>query len=264
VPKIHDDNFPVINEVLFSLSGMTQGTYGRIHGGDIVDVLANFEAFNAKMKRFAPRATIFMAWHRYTFNESEFWDAYRYSRTQGVGFIPSVAFLNDLAELIQAGSNRLPADRRENAERDLFFEHMVNTIGSYSKGGAEYDCPAWDDVVVDEQGRLLICCGTDSQSAVGRALDMSFEDMREKKIRSGLCKVCKDTGVAEWAHNNHHERNQLPWPSGGGVDRLRLKMAVNKVRVKTDIRATLDRAPFGETLLDVYRKWKHAPGRTAS
>ena len=258
VPVIKPENFRVINEVLFSLSGMSDETYGRIHGGPIGKVLTNFEAFNRELKLRSPQSKIFMSWHRYQFNEHEFWKAYNYTRRQGIGFIPSVAFLNDLAELIQAASERLPAVRKEDAQRDLFFEHMVNTIDQYKAHGGDYDCPAWDDIVVDEQGRLLICCGADSASSVGGALDVTFDEMRDRKIRSGLCKVCKDTGVAEWAHNNFHDRNQLPWPSGGGADAYRLKWTYNKLKVKGDVRHALNNVPLGESLLSVYRKFKEA------
>jgi len=261
VPELRTENLPVINEVLFSLSGLTQETYGRIHGGKqfhIDNVLKNFQDFRARMKEHAPKSKLFMAWHRYTFNEHEFWPAYNYSRKHDVGFIPSVAFMNDLSELIQAASNKLPEARRTDAERDLYFSHMVNSFKSYREGGALYDCPAWDDVVVDEQGRLLICCGTDAKHAVGTVLDTPYDEMRQNKIKSPLCKVCKDTGVAEWAHNNHHERNQLPWPSGGGFSAFKLKLSYDKLRVKTDVRNALTKVAFGEAILDVYRKIKHS------
>ena len=51
VPPIREENFSVINEVLFSLSGMTEATYGRIHG-DFRKVLANFELFNNDLKKY--------------------------------------------------------------------------------------------------------------------------------------------------------------------------------------------------------------------
>lgn len=258
VPVIRPENLPVITEVLFSLSGMTQDTYGRIHGGQIDKVLKNFEGFLAELKQHAPKTQVFMAWHRYRFNEHQFWPAYNYSRAQGVGFIPSVAFLNDLAELIQAASDKMPAERKSDAERDLYFSHMVNSFHQYRDGADLYDCPAWDDVVVDEQGRLLICCGTDAKTSVGTVFNTTYDEMRQKKIASALCKVCKVTGVAEWAHNNHHDRNQLPWPGGGGMSALRLRLSYDKHKLKNDVRHALTKVAFGETILDVYRKLRHS------
>lgn len=258
VPEIKPELFPVINEVLFSLSGMSDDTYGRIHGGPIDVVLRNFEAFNADLRRYSPASQIFMSWHRYKFNEHEFWPAFDYSRRHGIGFIPSVAFMNDLIELVQAASDKLPANRKSDAERDMFFEHMVNTIESYTAGGKDYDCPAWDDIVIDEKGKLLICCGTDSNSAVGTALHTSYEEMRTRKIESGLCKVCKEKGVAEWAHNNFHDHNQMPWPGGGGMNFVRLKLTYNRLKVKSDLRHALNKFAFGDAILHVYRKLKYS------
>lgn len=258
VPVIRKDLLPVINEVLFSTSGMTQETYGRIHGPDVKSVFANFEAFKAELNRYSPKAKIFMSWHRYRFNEHEFWDAYNYTRKHGFGFIPSVAFLNDLTELIQAASDKLTKERKQDAQRDMYFDHMVDSISSYKEGGSDYDCPAWDDVVVDEKGRLLICCGTDSATSVGNVLESNYEEMRQRKVDSAFCRACKKTGVAEWAHNNFHDHNQLPWPTGGGLANLRLKLTYNKLKIKSDIRHMLNNVAFGEALLGVYRKLKHA------
>ncbi len=258
VPDIREENLPVINEVLFSLSGLTDETYGRIHGGSIEKVLANFEAFRSKLKRQSPKTKLFMSWHRYTFNEHEFWDAYRYARRHDIGFIPSVAFLNDLVELVQAAGDQLPEHRKQDAQRDIFFDHMVESIGSYKENGTAYACPAWDDVVIDEKGKLLLCCGADSQSAVGHALETTFDQMRQDKIDSPLCKVCKQRGVAEWAHNNFHDGNQRAWPPGNKMDVLRLRLTYTRLRIKSDIRHALNRFAFGETILDVYRKLKHA------
>lgn len=260
VRPIHKENYPVINEVIFSLSGMSQETYGRIHG-DFSKVLENFETFNSTLKQYSPKSQVFMSWHRYTFNEHEFWDAYRYSRRHGVSFIPSVAFMNDLVELIQSATDRLPAHRKEEAQRDIYLDHMVETIESYKEAGPDYDCPAWDDVVIDERGRMLLCCGTDAQSSVGDVRETPYDEMRTKKINAPLCKACKETGVAEWAHNNHHDHNQLPWPEGGGLDAVRLKISRNYLKYKSDIRQYLNKSAFGEPILDIYRNGSRLKSR---
>jgi hypothetical protein len=235
---------------------MSQGTYGRIHGGSIDTVLANFETFHAQLRRYSPTSKIFMSWHRYTFNEHEFWSAYRYCRDKGIGFIPSVAFLNDLVELIQAAGGHLPDDRRQDAQRDIFFDHMVEAIRSYRGGASEYRCPAWDDVVVDERGRMLVCCGTDAQTSVGDALALSYEEMRRRKMQSSICRACKEKGVAEWAHNNFHDRNQLPWPPGGGMDRVRLRASYVRLRLKNDARHLLNQSAVGGLVIEAYRRFQ--------
>ena len=235
---------------------MSDSTYGRIHGGPVDVVLKNFEAFNAELTEYSPSSKIFMSWHRYRFNEHEFWPAYHYSRQQKIGFIPSVAFLNDLIELIQAAADKLPADRKSDAERDMFFEHMVNTIESYTSGGKDYDCPAWDDIVVDEKGRLLICCGTDSNSAVGDVLKTSFQEMRDNKIRSGSARCARKRASPSGPTTIFTITISCAWPDGGGLNHLRLKLTYNKLKVKSDIRHVLNKVAFGDVILDAYRKLK--------
>jgi len=49
---------------------------------------------------------------RYTFNENEFWDAFRYFRRPGVRFEPAIAYLNDLSEMLGFLRGQLAGDRR--------------------------------------------------------------------------------------------------------------------------------------------------------
>ena len=81
---------------------------------------------------------------------------------------------------------------------------------------------------------------------------------RISTIAACLCKVCKDKGVAEWAHNNFHDHNQLAWPDGGGLSHLRLKLTYNRLKVKSDIRHVLNKVAFGDVILDAYRKLKYS------
>ncbi len=256
-PILDEENLPVINEVIFSLSGMSQQTYGRIHGASIENVLENFEEFYLRLKHKSPGSRVFISWHRYLFNEGEFWRAYEYSRAKGIGFIPSIAFLNDHSELFQLAGNRLPAERKKRIEADVFIGHISQTIAGYKKGGMDFNCPAWDDVVIDEQGQLLICCGStgyDEGHVLGNVFAVSYGQMRQKKTTSYVCLQCRSLGIAEWAHNNHHDYNQLPWPSGGGIRYWQLKLSYNSLKLKNDTRYLLNNFMFGRIFLNTFRK----------
>lgn len=99
-PEIDKDNLPVISKVTFSLSGFSQDSYGKIHGASLNKVLDNFEDFYDKIRDYAPNTNLRIAWHRYTFNERELWEAYKYFDRPGIRFHPVIAYLNDLHEML--------------------------------------------------------------------------------------------------------------------------------------------------------------------
>ena len=85
-PEIDIENLKIIREIIFSLSGFTQKSYGKIHGASLQKVLRNFESFYTALRSHSPETLIFISWHRYAFNEDEFWDAYKYFDRPGVVF----------------------------------------------------------------------------------------------------------------------------------------------------------------------------------
>ncbi|HVO66755.1 MAG TPA: hypothetical protein VMT12_09755, partial [Syntrophales bacterium] len=73
-PEIESKNLPTIGVLTFSLSGFSQDSYGKIHGASLSKTLENFEHIYEKLRIHSPETLIYIAWHRYLFNESEFWD----------------------------------------------------------------------------------------------------------------------------------------------------------------------------------------------
>lgn len=197
-PKINNDNLSTISDITLSLSGFSQKTYGKIHGASLDRVLNNFESVYKKMRKHSPNTKIHISWHRYKFNEKEFWKAYKYFNRPGINFIPTVAFLNDLHELLNYTTGKLSKDRLTQAKKDIFLEHISKELSYHKKRSKGYHCALWNDLVIDENGELILCCNVtnnDSKQVLGHILKMSINDIWYNKLSNPLCKPCISSGI---------------------------------------------------------------------
>ena len=223
-PEIDKDLLPVINGAIFSLSGFSQDSYGKIHGASLDKVLENFDDFYKKIRRFAPDTKISIAWHRYRFNESEFWQAYRYFDRPSIRFLPTVAYLNDLPEMLSFAQGRLSETRQRQAQSDLFLEHISQELAYYKQRSKHYRCFMRDQLVIDESGQLLLCCGMsafDQEHVLGNILEMSREDVFRKKSLDLICPICISSGLPRAIGSIG--RKPLPPGGKGGYIKLWLK-----------------------------------------
>jgi MoaA/NifB/PqqE/SkfB family radical SAM enzyme len=224
-PIIEPRHLSTIGTVVISLSGFSQESYGRIHGASLDEVIGNFEAFYKQLREHSDQTSIVVSWHRYVFNEHEMWDAFRYFDRPGVTFNPVVAYFNDAIEFIDFAKGRLSEERLKLARNDIHLESLTNSLHRHSKISGKFSCPAWDSLVIDETGQLLLCCGVtsrDSNYVLGNILDMSSEEIWNAKSKCrGLCGECIKSGIAPLAYNPFMLFDKT-LPPGGGLHRIKL------------------------------------------
>ena len=242
-PEIHGNVLDTIASVTLSLSGFSDSTYGRIHGADLKRVLENFDFFYANLRKDSPSTQIVISWHRYRFNEHEFWQMYRYFDRPGICIGPMYAYLNDMIEMASFVKKTLLPERLKQVERDLFLEIIARAMHGKKRYSKNYNCPAWDTITVDEKGELLTCCGFssyDSEHVHGKVTEMSAEEIFDSKMSDNFCYVCVSTGISRFVYEFPYLESWY-WPAGGG---LRGKI----VKVRGLIGKTLRRLPQGETI----------------
>ncbi len=258
-PDIDPGFFPVIDNATFSISGLSQNSYGRIHGASINKVLNNFEDFYKKIREYSPNTKIRIAWHRYTFNENEFWDSLKYFNRPGISFLPVAAWWNDLFEMLDLLDGNLPEDRKKEAERDLFIDGIRKQVAYCKTESKGYRCPEWDSfLVIDEIGQLLLCCGVtryDSDYVLGNILNMSAEEIWKKKISNPFCNKCLSSGVVKWGYGpSNGGFYEKAWPTGGGLSYLKLWLQYNTP--SRQLARILRSLPYGEEMVQLLKKIK--------
>lgn len=255
-PKVEISLLPVISNITLSISGFSEESYKRIFGGSLKKVLANFDFFYKIVREYSPNTRFTISWHRYKFNEHEFWDAFRYFNRPGITFMPIVAYINNGIEFLSFIEGTLSDDRLQKAKEELFLDHICSGLNYHQKYSQEFYCPAWDFLTIDEKGELLLCCAISNyevEHCFGNILNMSSTDIWDKKISDPYCKECIDLGIAGYAYsqgiNNPVDK---PWPSGGGFDYIRLWSKHNLTVSKA--KRFISRIPYAKRLYQLYKK----------
>jgi MoaA/NifB/PqqE/SkfB family radical SAM enzyme len=235
--NIHKENYPVIEGFVFSISGFDQKSYGRIHGANLSQVLENFEELYADFRLYSPKTRILIAWHRYLFNEKQYRDAFKYFDRPGITFAPTVAYLNDCVEMWDFVKGNLPRERMASVKKDISLSHMRKGIAYSKSKSKDYYCPAWDHITLDETGQLLLCCGTtryDSKYILGNLLEMSKDEIWQRKKNHPVCKECVSSGLAQWLFD----------PPG-----FHSKPLLLRFRARSALRALIKKVPNGDKII---------------
>jgi hypothetical protein len=98
---------------------------------------------------------------------------------------------------------------------------------------------AWDFLVIDETGQLLLCCGFsnhDKDYVLGNIFEMSSQEIWDKKLHHPFCKKCVSSGLARYAYSQGiHTPINKNWPSNGGLDYFKLwrshNLSLSKLKV---------------------------------
>lgn len=214
-PRISPGNFKRIGTLIFSLSGMTDRTYGAIHGGNIHRVLAHFDRFLEQLNSANPGAIVYVSWHRYRTNEDELERAGDYFKRKNVIFRPCLAYLIDLEkniEVIEAGGIDSEEGRRLN--RRLFLDKVyavMNTLAGAADPG-NFECPQYDILAVNEYGDLLTCCGLTryhENYKIGNVLEMNAAEIYRAKRNAPVCRKCLSYGIPHYMRKDIDELRGL-------------------------------------------------------
>ena len=226
----------------------TQKSYGKIHGASLQKVLRNFESFYTALRSHSPETLIFISWHRYAFNEDEFWDAYKYFDRPGVVFRPVVALLNDLPEMMDFVERKIPEKRLDEARTDLFLDHISKKLTYYERISKPQYCFMWDCMVIDETGQLMLCCGMtneDSNHILGDVTEMTADRIWQAKMSDFLCHKCISYGLPL----AHGTMDNKALPKGGGKDYLKLWLKLNLFNLSSRIVRMIKKTPVGEKIM---------------
>jgi organic radical activating enzyme len=196
-------HLPYLDHMIYSMSGFSQKSYDKIHLLDIDKVFQNIEIVSELVNDKNFRGQVRMAFHLYQFNLNEIASAIDYCKRHGIRFAPVSALFNDFDMAVAYLTKQMDASVLDKAGRELMLYYVDELIKSRP---ANYYCPQWSILTIDEFANVLTCCGPSKSHAdysIGSLFDLSKEDIILKKQRQNVCKLCSKIGLDYWGHNPH-------------------------------------------------------------
>jgi hypothetical protein len=217
-PRLDEDSLSAIGSVGISLSGMSRSSYGRIHGARLERVLEHFDRFRERLRAARLDVQAFCFWRRYRFNLHEEEHARNYFESRGVRFLANPAHPGDVSLFLWAlsGEDAAPGEDRpppgpgdascmegDRIRSDLLWEEIRERAAVLAAAHPGYVCRQHEILAINENGRLLGCCGLTvdhPEYDQGEVLEMNVNEMLERKRSLRVCLECVRLGVAQYLH----------------------------------------------------------------
>jgi MoaA/NifB/PqqE/SkfB family radical SAM enzyme len=184
---------------IFSVPGVSQESYDKMHGFKADAVFNNIKAYCDKIKDASKgqKSRLLMAFHIYRFNMYEIELAEKFCIENGIKIIPYYANFDDFDMSYAYLTNRLDNNILAQAKDQLVLSYVDELV---SKMPSNYECPQFNRLVINEVGKVVLCCGTNIE--LGDFLEMSLEDIENARKSQDICDRCVKSGNTWWGHNS--------------------------------------------------------------
>lgn len=205
VPELNESSLRILNSVALSLSGITQLTYGKIHGFDINKTINNFQTLVRRIQDSNAGTKLFVYWHRYRFNAVEEQHARTLFESMGVRFMPVDAFVAEVPGFIHMLRHASVSEMRD-VSADLYWDRIETQCRRLACELTDYRCRQHEILTIDYNGHLVPCCGLPRSHGDfdrGFVVGCSREDLYDLKSGLSICNDCLSTGIAQYLHEPH-------------------------------------------------------------
>lgn len=184
-----------------SVSGFQQKIYERGHReGDIEQVKANMRALADAKARTGSTTELQLYFHKYIDNEADEAPMAEYAESLGYRFDTGWAYFMPvdkvLTKLGEETEDAILGDQDEAVLRRLAVP--VERMAEVARANKPERCDLLEDyLVIDVQGDVFLCCAASGHPSnkIGSYLDLSLEELQERKHRHSLCGSCMKHGV---------------------------------------------------------------------
>lgn len=184
-----------------SVSGFSQDNYRLTHaGGDVEKVKANMIELAAIKERLGVDTRLEVVYHRYLGNLDDEVRFRRFAADLGYEFNPNWAFFMPLEKMLACLSPEESSVALTESDREI-VERLALPIREASEMAVRYrdrGCVLQEEqMTIDFRGEVMLCCAVYDAAAYGLGgfLEMSVEEIQEKKRAHSMCSICMRHGL---------------------------------------------------------------------
>lgn len=183
-----------------SLSGFHQKTYEVGHAEGDIEIVKKqmIRLAAAKTARPSSPLSLNVLLHKYRYNENDIEPMREFAESLGYNFSTILAQMYPIEKLIRIHGGEKTAD-------DIVLMNNLSlpveeALALTSKTPRQ-DCFMMDDqMVIDANGKVILCCGTsfNSENKLGNYLDMPLQEIQSQKNQHELCSTCMKINIPEY------------------------------------------------------------------
>jgi len=190
--EISDLALTSLHEIKFSMPGFSQESYDRQHGFDFSTIKQNIEKIVSSVATRSSRTSFSVIYHVYKSNcGDEFRAAADFCRKLNMKIDPIWAIRTGFTM-----PDTIPLVEPNNFRTDIWDK-------IYKIQPADWKCPQYEILVIDEFSNVVQCCVTDRyvhDFIISNIKEVDFENLRGLKEKAAICQRCIKTGIGFLAH----------------------------------------------------------------
>lgn len=191
--------------VVFSLSGISNESYKRIHGFDIEIIKKNIQKIVDNMRQNGFHGRAELSFHVYRFNQNEIKIAKEFAEKLNLLFDPVPAYLNSMSMQRRYWRGEMSSSEIQEIKDELLISHVADLI---NERPANYRCPLENIISIDSNGKIELCCGSDAGvndfkwCSIFDIISLKqWQRYREEMLKSETCLECRKYGIDYWICN---------------------------------------------------------------
>jgi molybdenum cofactor biosynthesis enzyme MoaA len=238
VPPMDEAFAKNLISIFFSMCGFSQQSYDRIHKFEFDRIRENISAIVSGLRSSGYKKRMQILFHVYRFNIDELRDCQRFANDLGISLAFYDAYVNDWWQLEAFVHKTLPDKKRREILDDLFIDEkpLLNAP-------KRWRCPQWDLLVVDEHGKVPVCCNVPNNhpSYYLGAVEDGLAKRLLDRPNLPICKTCIESGIAYRVH-------QIRYKGDPSMLKLALKLITSRM-------STEPRELFGlPQVMDIFKQ----------
>lgn len=190
--RLKKSHIEKLNFLMFSLSGFSQNSYGKIHGLDLKVILSNIRKMVEPFRELNMLDKVEVNFHVYQFNIGEVNACAEFCKSLGIRFVPRYAFVADWDLCNAYLTNKIETEKMKEMSKDVFFHYYDRLLEEMP---SDYDCPQNSRIFLNSCGQVLPCAWA-TQDVLGNIYEMTFDDICKKKKEYYRCEECLRSGQA--------------------------------------------------------------------
>ncbi|HOI90173.1 MAG TPA: radical SAM protein [Candidatus Rifleibacterium sp.] len=204
IPEINEKFARYADSIMFSVSGFSNETYGRMHGFDFEKIKSNMVKVIEQVRAYSKLVRFVMLFHVYKYNLHELKIAEMFCNEHNVIFNPYYAILNHWWKLDSYIKGESLDHEKKKYEDELFGVDEIGSIVKRTPKG--FHCPQFDMLNVDESGNVVTCCQIPKNHKFYSSGNLLVSDewtkILENKNNHSGCNECMSSGLAYYINGS--------------------------------------------------------------
>ena len=197
MPDFDTENINNLQDAAVSMSGFTQGSYDKIHGFKLENILRNID----KLVEMVGADKVQVIFHVYQFNINEVEDARVYFFNKNIRFTPIIAQFIDYTKYLSYAKKTMKNTEYDKISKDLILYYADDFI----KLNGNHKCMWFNQsLAIDTNQNYVTCCSLPKNHknySFGNVKELSKSEVNKLKVSQDVCKECNKAGITFWMNN---------------------------------------------------------------